>query len=98
VGQRQGKGARTLVVYGRLADAVRHESNQAVAYWWGVTPQTVTKWQNGDRPCPSGGSRPDCQGTGPVVAMIRTRHATFASLIGLSLLRQMEYSGDADWF
>jgi predicted transcriptional regulator len=45
VGQRRGKGARALVVYGRLVDAVRHESNQAVAYWWGVTPQTVTKWR-----------------------------------------------------
>jgi hypothetical protein len=45
VGRRRGKGASTLVVYGRLADAIRRESNQAVAYWWGVTPQTVTKWR-----------------------------------------------------
>jgi hypothetical protein len=45
VGHRRDRGARSLVVYGRLADAVRRESNQAVAYWWGVTPQTVTKWR-----------------------------------------------------
>ena len=50
VGQRRGKGARALVVYGRLADAVRHESNQAVAHWWGVTPQTVTKGKQDFRP------------------------------------------------
>jgi hypothetical protein len=45
IGQRRGKGARDLVVYGRLADAIRRESNQPVAYWWDVTPQTVTKWR-----------------------------------------------------
>jgi hypothetical protein len=45
VGQRRGRGARTLVVYAGLADAVRRESNQSVAHWWGVTPQTVTKWR-----------------------------------------------------
>jgi Ni/Co efflux regulator RcnB len=37
--------AKTLVLYKDLARAVRRESNQAVAYWWGVTPQTVTKWR-----------------------------------------------------
>ena len=45
IGQRRGRGARALVVYGGLADAVRRESNQAVAHWFGVTPQTVTKWR-----------------------------------------------------
>jgi hypothetical protein len=25
--------------------SVRRESNQAVCYWWGVTPQTVSKWR-----------------------------------------------------
>ena len=39
---RQG---RSLVVFGGLADAIRQESNQAVCHWWGVTPQTVTKWR-----------------------------------------------------
>jgi hypothetical protein len=33
------------VVYGPLAEAIRRESNQAVCHWWGVTPQTVTKWR-----------------------------------------------------
>jgi hypothetical protein len=36
---------RALVIYGALAKAVRTEANQAVAHWWGVTPQTVTKWR-----------------------------------------------------
>ena len=35
--------AKSLVVYGGLAKAIRCESVQAVAYWFGVTPQTVTK-------------------------------------------------------
>jgi hypothetical protein len=34
-----------LVVYADLAKAVRRESNLAVAYWWGVSPQTVTVWR-----------------------------------------------------
>jgi hypothetical protein len=37
--------ARSLVLYGALADAVRRESAEAVAYWWGVTAQTVTAWR-----------------------------------------------------
>jgi hypothetical protein len=45
IGQRRGRGARALVVYGGLAEAIRRESNQAVAHWFGVTPQTVTKWR-----------------------------------------------------
>ena len=39
---RRGR-ARSLVVYKGLAKAVRPESAQAVAHWWGLTPQTVTK-------------------------------------------------------
>jgi hypothetical protein len=37
--------AKGLVVYAGLADAVRRESAQAVAHWWGVTPQTVGVWR-----------------------------------------------------
>jgi hypothetical protein len=37
--------SRVLVLYGSLVRAVRRESNQAVAYWWGVSGQTVTKWR-----------------------------------------------------
>lgn len=36
---------RTLVVYGALAKAIRRESVQAAAHWFGVTPQTVTRWR-----------------------------------------------------
>ena len=39
---RQG---RALVVYKGLAKAIRRESNQAVYRWWGITPQTVSKWR-----------------------------------------------------
>jgi hypothetical protein len=39
---RQG---RALVVYKGLAKAIRRESNQAVCYLWGITPQTVSKWR-----------------------------------------------------
>jgi hypothetical protein len=45
IGRRRGSSARGPVVYGRLADAVRRESNQSICHWWGVTPQTVTKWR-----------------------------------------------------
>jgi hypothetical protein len=37
--------AKSLVVYAGLAEAVRRESNLSVCHWWGVTPQTVTKWR-----------------------------------------------------
>ncbi len=37
--------AKALVVCGGLAEAVRRESNLAVCHWWGVTPQTVSKWR-----------------------------------------------------
>jgi hypothetical protein len=37
--------ARSLVIFGALARAVRLESATAVCHWWGVTPQTVTKWR-----------------------------------------------------
>jgi hypothetical protein len=37
--------AKSLVVFAGLENAVRTESNAAVAHWFGVTPQTVTKWR-----------------------------------------------------
>jgi hypothetical protein len=37
--------AKSPVVYAGLAEAVRKESNLAVCYWFGVTPQTVSKWR-----------------------------------------------------
>jgi hypothetical protein len=43
VGKR-GRG-KTLILYGDLEKAVRRESAVAVAHWWGVSPQTVTKWR-----------------------------------------------------
>jgi len=41
---KQGRN-RALIVYRDLAKAIRQEAVLAVAYWWGVTPQTVTKWR-----------------------------------------------------
>ena len=37
---------KALVMFRGLARAVRHESNIAICHWWGVTPQTVTRWRN----------------------------------------------------
>ncbi|MCE9608171.1 MAG: hypothetical protein K8U03_25075 [Planctomycetia bacterium] len=45
LGRVKGNSNRALVVYGGLVRAVRREASQAVAYWWGVTAQTVTKWR-----------------------------------------------------
>src|SRR5687767_14165610 len=36
---------RSLVLYGALARAVRHESNLAVCHWFGVRHATVWKWR-----------------------------------------------------
>jgi hypothetical protein len=47
LGRRPGRNerARSLVLCGDLAEAVRRESATAVAYHWGVTAQTVTRWK-----------------------------------------------------
>jgi hypothetical protein len=47
VGRRVGArgSSRGLVLCGVLARAVRQEASLAVAYWWGVTAQTVTVWR-----------------------------------------------------
>jgi hypothetical protein len=37
--------ARSILVTGGLAKAIRLESNQAVAYWWGVSIQTARIWR-----------------------------------------------------
>ncbi|HEY7310196.1 MAG TPA: hypothetical protein VH643_12610 [Gemmataceae bacterium] len=42
---KHGPGRHSLIVYKGLAKAIRRESNQAVAHWWGVDPQTVRKWR-----------------------------------------------------
>src|SRR5262249_31301022 len=39
------KHSRAIILCGDLVEAVRRESNQAISYWWGVTPQTVTVWR-----------------------------------------------------
>jgi hypothetical protein len=36
---------KTFVVYAGLVDAVRKEANITVCHWWGITPQTVSKWR-----------------------------------------------------
>ena len=45
IGKPVGERGRALIVFGTLAEAVRRESNQAKCHWWGVTPQTVSKWR-----------------------------------------------------
>jgi hypothetical protein len=52
-------GTPALVLYKGLAKAVQRESNQAVAHWWGVSGQTVTKWRKalGVQPTTKGTSR-----------------------------------------
>ena len=46
IGQRLPRGnARTLVLYGDLAEAVKRESAEAVAHWWGVKSNTVWLWR-----------------------------------------------------
>ena len=40
--------ARAPILCGDWVEAVRRESNQGVVYWWGVTPQIVTKWRKAD--------------------------------------------------
>lgn len=58
------RGAKSLVLFGALARAVRRESNQAVARAWGVTGQTVTAWRR-------------ALGVGPTTAgtsKLRSRH------------------------
>jgi hypothetical protein len=44
-GRQRGSPSSGLVLYGALAEAVRREANQAVAYWFGVSDQTVSKWR-----------------------------------------------------
>jgi hypothetical protein len=41
----RGGGKPLLIVCAGLSEAIRRESNQAVSYWWGLTPQTVTKYR-----------------------------------------------------
>jgi hypothetical protein len=41
----RSSGRTSLVVTGGLAEAVRRESAQAVAHWWGVSVVTVSKWR-----------------------------------------------------
>jgi hypothetical protein len=54
-----GRGRHSLVIYKGLAKAVRLGSNQAVAYWWGVDGQAVSKWRKalGIGPITEGTSR-----------------------------------------
>ena len=50
---------RSLVVFKDLVKALRRESNQAICHWWGITPQTVSKWRKalGIGPITEGTSR-----------------------------------------
>jgi hypothetical protein len=42
---RERGGPATLIVYGDLAAAIRRESNQAVGFWFGACPATVSRWR-----------------------------------------------------
>jgi hypothetical protein len=42
---KRGQGGKSLIVFQDLAKAMRRESNQPVAHWWGVDPQTLSKWR-----------------------------------------------------
>jgi hypothetical protein len=56
---RRGHERPSLVVFKGLAKAIRRESNLAICHWWGITPQTVTKWRKalGIGPITEGTSR-----------------------------------------
>ncbi len=41
----RGRGRTSLVLYRDLVKAVRRESAQAIAYWWGVSTLTVWGWR-----------------------------------------------------
>ena len=41
---KRGRG-RSPVVFKDLAKALRRELNKAICRWWGLTPQTVSKWR-----------------------------------------------------
>ncbi len=42
----RGQSGLSIALCGDLVRAVKLESNIAICHWWGVTPQTVTKWRN----------------------------------------------------
>jgi hypothetical protein len=44
-GRRPGVKSKALILYADLARAVRRESAQAIAAWWGVGMYTVWKWR-----------------------------------------------------
>jgi hypothetical protein len=44
-GPKTGRGRRTPVLFGELIRAVRQESNQAVAYHFGIHPRTVSRFR-----------------------------------------------------
>jgi len=58
--RQKGSRARAIVLCGALVEAVRRESAQAVAHWWGITAQTVTRWRKalGVGPVTEGTHRP----------------------------------------
>ncbi len=41
----RGQSGLSIALCGDLVRAIKRESNLAVCHWWGVTPQTVSKWR-----------------------------------------------------
>lgn len=45
IAYKPGNANRMLVVYSGLTLAVKREASIAVCHWWGVTPQTISRWR-----------------------------------------------------
>src|SRR5262245_20219093 len=43
--RKPGPGGRSLVVYRDLLKAIQREAGIAVAFWWGVRADTVSRWR-----------------------------------------------------
>jgi hypothetical protein len=81
IAKRPGERARSWVVYAGLADAVRTESATAICYWWGITPQTVTKWRKamGVGPMTDGTARLRSQSAAESPLVAKAREAARAT-------------------
>lgn len=86
VGKVPGGRARTLVVFAGLAAALRVESASAVCHWWGVTPQTVTKYRK-------------ALGVGPLTpgtARLRSQSASDSPAVASALAAAQAKHGDPE--
>ncbi len=75
-------GGRSLIVCGGLVEAVKNESEVAVAYWFGVCIQTVRKWRR-------------ALGVPPHSAGTRALQARFANARDDGHLERIQFKGEA---